>query len=297
MALRQATLVEKRLKETYPDIAFELVRIKTKGDKITDVALSKIGGKGLFVKEIEKALLDGEIDLAVHSMKDVPTEIPYGLCIGIIPKREDPRDVVIAKKGLTLITLNRNGKIGTSSLRRQAQLLHLRRDLHIVPLRGNLDTRIRKLNSEGLDAIILASAGVKRMGLETTISEYLSPDIMLPAIGQGALGIELRQDDKRTYNLLSFLDHYHSRLTVEAERAFLKQLGGGCQVPIAALGYIEDHYLKLDGLVADTRGRQMVRDQIMGKPEKAEELGFKLAERLLSKGAQNMLNEIYGGES
>jgi len=296
LALWQATWIKNRLEDRYPEITLELIKIKTKGDKISDVPLSKIGGKGLFVKEIEQALMDGRIDMAVHSMKDVPTEVPHGLYIGIIPKRDDPRDVLIAKRGGTFRTIKRGAKIGTSSLRRKAQLLYLRKDLQVVPLRGNLDTRIRKLDKEDLDAIIVASAGVRRMELQEKVSEYLSPGIMLPAIGQGALGIELRQGDEKMYNLVAFLDHHRTRLSIEAERSFLKRLGGGCQVPIAALGILEDKRLKLQGLVADTEGKQIIKDQIEGEPSNAQELGRKLAERLLRKGAQKILDEVYGGK-
>lgn len=296
LALWQATWIKNRLEDRYPEITLELIKIKTKGDKISDVPLSKIGGKGLFVKEIEQALMDGRIDMAVHSMKDVPTEVPHGLYIGIIPKRDDPRDVLIAKRGGTFRTIKRGAKIGTSSLRRKAQLLYLRKDLQVVPLRGNLDTRIRKLDKEDLDAIMVASAGVRRMELQEKVSEYLSPGIMLPAIGQGALGIELRQGDEKMYNLVAFLDHHQTRLSIEAERSFLKRLGGGCQVPIAALGILEDKRLKLQGLVADTEGKQIIKDQIEGEPSNAQELGRKLAERLLRKGAQNILDEVYGGK-
>jgi len=295
LALWQATWIKKRFEDRYPEITIELIKIKTKGDKISDVPLSKIGGKGLFVKEIEQALMDGRIDMAVHSMKDVPTEVPYGLYIGIIPERDDPRDVLITKREGTLRTIKKGAKIGTSSLRRKAQLLYLRKDLQVLPLRGNLDTRIRKLDTEDLDAIIVASAGVRRMGLQEKVSEYLSPGIMLPAVGQGALGIELRQGDEKIYNLVAFLDHHQTRLSVQAERSFLKQLGGGCQVPIAALGIIEDRRLKLQGLVANTEGTQIIKDQIEGEPSNAQELGKELAERLLRKGAQNILDEVYGG--
>lgn len=296
LALWQATWIKKRLEDRYSEITLELIKIKTKGDKISDVPLSKIGGKGLFVKEIEQALMDGRIDMAVHSMKDVPTEVPYGLYIGIIPERDDPRDILITKQGDTLRTIKRGAKIGTSSLRRKAQLLYLRKDLQVVPLRGNLDTRIRKLDKEDLDAIIVASAGVRRMELQEKVSEYLSPGVILPAVGQGALGIELRQGDEKTYNLVAFLDHPQTSLSVQAERSFLKRLGGGCQVPIAALGIFENKRLKLQGLVANTKGTQIIKDQIEGKPSNAQELGKKLAERLLRKGAQKILDEVYGGK-
>lgn len=295
LALWQASWVKQRIEERYPDIVLELVKIKTKGDKILDAPLAQIGGKGLFVKEIEEALMDHRIDLAVHSMKDVPTELPSGLHIGIIPQREDPRDALIAKEGILLKDIRRNARVGTSSLRRQTQLLKMSKDLQIVPLRGNLDTRIRKLDTENLDAIIVASAGVNRMGLEAKVSEYLSPDIMLPAIGQGALAIELRENDEKTHNLLSFLNDYSSMVTVHAERGFLKRLGGGCQVPIAALATLDgDKHLRLQGLVADTKGVEIIRGEINGELQDASILGIELAERLLNKGAQAILDEVYG---
>ena len=239
LALWQANWVKTALTAGHPSLSVELVPIKTKGDKILDVALAKVGGKGLFVKEIEEALLNGHIDLAVHSMKDMPAEIPDGLCIGAIPRRETPQDVLISRKGLPLSQLGQNARIGTSSLRRTAQLLYVRPDLVILPLRGNLDTRLKKLEAENLDAIILAAAGVKRLGIEYRITEYLDEKVMLPAVGQGALCIEIRENDPEVESITTLLEHHETRTVVMGERAFLNRLEGGCQVPIAAHGKIE----------------------------------------------------------
>ena len=243
LALWQANWVQSALNEKFPGQKVELVTIKTKGDKILDVPLAKVGGKGLFVKEIEQALLEGRIDLAVHSMKDMPAEIPQGLCIGAVPQREDPADVLVSKDGLVFSALKSGAVIGTSSLRRAAQLRHVRPDIVIMPLRGNLDTRLKKLQSENLDAIVLAAAGIKRLNLEQRITEYLPADIMLPAVGQGALCIERRQDDRRIEPLLATLDHPSTRAVVMGERTFLNRLGGSCQVPIAGHGEIHGNTL------------------------------------------------------
>jgi len=224
LALWQANKIRSDLVAIFPDISFELVIIKTKGDKILDVPLAKVGGKGLFVKEIEEALLNGSIDMAVHSMKDMPAAIPSGLCIGSVPLRENPKDVLISASGLKLSGLKSGAAVGTSSLRRSAQLLHTRSDLNIVPLRGNLDTRLKKLETENLDAIILAAAGVKRMGYEDRITEFIEKEIMLPAVGQGALCIEIRENDPDIKKLVSTIDHIPTKIAVTCERAFLNRL-------------------------------------------------------------------------
>ncbi len=297
LALWQANWVKDSIEREHQGVEVEIIRIKTTGDKITDVPLAKVGGKGLFVKEIEEALLDNRIDLAVHSMKDVPTDLPEGLHIGVITEREDPRDALISKEGVCLNELPQGADIGTSSLRRQSQLLNIRPDFRIHQLRGNLDTRIRKLmEGDTLDAIIVASAGVRRMGWEERITEYISSDVSLPAIGQGSLGIETRVDDDRINGLVSFLNHEPSSIAVRAERAFLKRLEGGCQVPIAAYGVIEDGLLRLSGLVGRIDGRKIVKDTIEGELKACEELGIRLAERLLESGAREILEEVYGGE-
>ena len=293
LALEQSGWVKSLLEERFKDLQVGLTKIKTTGDMILDVPLAQVGGKGLFVKEIEEALLRQEIDLAVHSMKDVPTFLPEGLHLGAITEREDPRDVLISKDGRLFKELRHRARIGTSSLRRQAQLLHLRPDLEVVQLRGNLDTRIRKLSREGLDGIILAAAGLKRMGWLDKITEYLPFEVSLPAVGQGALGIECRVMDGVINQKLECLNHPTTRCCVLAERAFLRRLEGGCQVPIAAYGQLENGRLKLNGLVSSVDGMRLIRNDAEGLPEEAEELGKHLAERLISEGADTILKEIY----
>ncbi len=293
LALFQANWVKDQLVQTHPALKVTLIKIKTTGDKIQDAPLAKIGGKGLFVKEIEEALLQDRVDLAVHSIKDVPTEFPQGLHLSVITRREDPRDVFISRDGIGLKDLRQHAKIGTSSLRRQAQLLHFRSDIELVPLRGNLDTRLKKLKTMHLDAIVLALAGVKRLGLEENITEIIPTDISLPAIGQGALGIETRLNDKRVEEKIQFLNDKDSWIAVSAERAFLKKLEGGCQVPIAAFARIVGTTLQIDGLVGTIDGKRLIRHHREGPIEKAESLGVELAEILLNKGAKEILDEIY----
>ena len=292
LALWQADWVKSELNARHPSFSFELVTIKTKGDKILDVPLAKVGGKGLFVKEIEDALLNGLIDLAVHSMKDMPAEIPQGLCIGTIPQRETPQDVLISKKGLLLSELKPQSRIGTSSLRRTAQLLHARPDLVILPLRGNLDTRLKKLETENLDAIILAAAGVKRLGLEGRITEYMDENVMLPAVGQGALCIEIRQNDPEVEPIVSSLEHHQTRVEVMGERAFLNRLEGGCQVPIAAYGKIEKNTFTLCGLVATVDGKTVIKETLSGPKDSSEIIGVKLADRLVGMGAKTIMENL-----
>ena len=292
LALWQANWVKQAIEARQAHLAVEILIIKTKGDKILDVPLAKIGGKGLFVKEIEEALLDGGIDIAVHSMKDMPGDIPQGLCVGAVPERENPFDVLISAHGFCLKDLKIGARIGTSSLRRSAQLFHVRPDLNIVPLRGNLDTRLKKLDSDELDAIILAAAGVRRLGLEDRITEYLDEDILLPAAGQGALCIEIRDNDAKTTAAVSGLDHFRTRRVVLGERAFLHRLQGGCQVPIAAYGKTDGNAIWLSGLVASLDGKNIIRDSVSGPEAEAESLGIQLAERLLSKGADRLLDEL-----
>ncbi len=294
LAIWQAEWVRSRLVAIHPQYKAELAKIKTTGDKILDVPLAKVGGKGLFVKEIETALLEGRIDLAVHSMKDMPAEIPPGLCIGVVPERENPLDILIARDGHLFQDLPEGADLGSSSLRRGAQVRHIRPDITVHPLRGNLDTRIRKLETEGLDAIILAAAGVKRLGLEACITEYLPEAIMLPAIGQGALAIEVREDDDATRDLIAPMDHRETRLAVESERAFLCQLEGGCQVPIAAHAKIVGDELDLTGLVAELDGSVLIREAIMGPVNQHQELGVKLANQLLEQGGRKILENIFG---
>ncbi len=342
LALYQAEFIRSELKRLYTDLEIELSKIKTTGDKILDVPLAKVGGKGLFVKEIEDALLKNEVNIAVHSMKDVPTEFPDGLHLAVICKREDPRDALIigqksrvksqesnpplppfsfasanppecgkGGRGETtkslIYDLPRNTKVGTSSLRRSCQLLNIRPDLKILQLRGNLDTRIRKLDEGQFNAIILAAAGVKRLGLENRMTEILPVDISLPAIGQGAIGVECRVNDEVINNLIAPLNHPETSLCVRAERAFLKRLEGGCQVPIAAYARIEKREkisnfefrisklkLIMDGLVGSISGERVIKGHIEGNPENGESLGITLAEDILSRGALEILNEVYG---
>ena len=294
LAVHQSQWVQARLQELAPGLTISLQRIQTSGDKILDVPLAKIGGKGLFVKEIEDALLSKEIDLAVHSMKDVPTALPEGLDILCVPPREDPRDALITRDGCRLDQLKPGARIGTSSLRRQAQLLHYRPDFTIEMLRGNLDTRLRKLREGQFDAIVLAAAGLRRLAWDAEITEYLPVELSLPAIAQGALGIEARSDDTFVRELLSRFEHRPTRITVTAERALLHRLEGGCQVPIAAHAVLEGERLTVDGLVASVDGCRVIRHQIQGPASEAQTLGTKLAERLLADGADVILKEIYG---
>lgn len=295
LALWQANWTRSELERRYPGIEVELVKIKTIGDKILDVPLAQVGGKGLFVKEIEEAMLRGEIDLAVHSMKDVPTEFPDGLGLVVTTQREDPRDAFISD-GISFSQLRQGARIGTSALRRQAQLLKVRPDLEMVIIRGNVETRIRKLKEDGLDAVILAAAGLNRLGFTEVITELLSTDFSIPAIGQGALGLECRLDDIATIEALSFLNHADTAAAVAAERALLKRCEGGCQVPIAAHGTVTGDTLTLVGLIASVDGKQTVRDSVSGSTTDAVTLGIQLADRLLSAGGKAILEEVYQRE-
>lgn len=294
LALWQAEWVKSQLLGGQQELIVELVVIKTTGDKILDVPLAMVGGKGLFVKEIEEALLDGRADLAVHSVKDMPAELPEGLHLAAMPPREDPRDALISKNGAGLDKLPHGARVGTSSLRRAAQLLHLRPDLRIETLRGNVDTRLRKLESEGLDAIVLAAAGLKRMELSQVISEYLEPERILPAVGQGALGIETRIGDVSTNEIVASLIHQQTVTTVRAERAFLKRLEGGCQVPIGGYATMEGETLILTGMVADLQGVRLIRKEMRGDARQPEVVGESLAEVVLESGGREILAEIYG---
>ena len=302
LALWQAEWVKSELERMNPGLQVELNKIKTTGDKILDVPLAKVGGKGLFVKEIEEALLRGEADLAVHSMKDVPTEFPQGLHLAVICEREDPRDAFIAPLQGSTFKVQRfselpaGSTLGTSSLRRSSQLLSLRPDLKIVQLRGNLETRFRKLDEGQFDAMILATAGVKRLGWEQRITEIIDPAISLPAIGQGAIGIECRTDDGFINSLIAPLNHNVTSICVRAERALLKRLQGGCQVPIAAHAVIREGRLVMDGLVGSVTGDRIIKEHIEGNIEDAETIGITLGEKLLSMGADKILAEVYGSE-
>jgi hydroxymethylbilane synthase len=289
LALTQANLVADSLKKLDPGITAEICVIKTSGDIMQDVSLTKIGGKGVFVKEIEDALASGTVDLAVHSMKDVPTEIPAGLTFAAIMRREDARDVLVSKNNKKMEFMPRGARIGTGSMRRSAQLLAVLPDLAIVSLRGNLETRLKKIETENLQGIILAAAGMKRMGLTEKISQYLPIETMLPAVGQGALGLQIRDSDYALGELVAKLNHVPTAAEITAERSFLRHLGGGCLLPIAAFGKLEDEQLTLDGLVAAPQGTSIIRDKVRGSVLEAEELGKKLAEIILEKGGKKLL--------
>ena len=293
LAVTQSTWVKSQIEQAHPQVRVELVKITTKGDRILDVPLAKVGGKGLFVKEIEDALLAGEVDLAVHSMKDVPTELPEGLFIGIVPARETPLDAYISNRFATLEALPVGARVGTSSLRRKSQLAAVRPDLAILDLRGNVDTRLRKLDEGQYDAIILAGAGLNRLGLQGRITAELDPTLMLPAIGQGALGIELRRDDTQLLADLQFLHDPRTATAVAAERAFLLRLEGGCQVPIGAHAVVDGETVRLTGLIASVDGRQLLRDTLTAPPAEATALGTHLAELLLARGGKAILDAVY----
>ena len=311
LALWQAEWVKAEIQMIDPGIDVRLIKIKTTGDMILDVPLAQVGGKGLFVKEIEEAILRNDVDIAVHSMKDVPTDFPAGLHLSAICEREDPRDAFVSQvqssksKVQSIKDLPQGARIGTSSLRRSSQLLNMRPDLQITQLRGNLDTRLRKLDEGQFDAIILAAAGVKRLGLQNRITEILPFEVSLPAIGQGAIGIECRADDEIINKIVGALNHKETSIAVRAERAFLRKLEGGCQVPIAAYARIEhraegkeqraqkDSLLVMDGLVGSIDGKRLVKGRIEGRPEDYESLGIRLAEDLLSRGAHEILAEVY----
>jgi hydroxymethylbilane synthase len=292
LALWQAEFVQFEV-ERMTGGKVEIVKIKTTGDMILDVPLARVGGKGLFVKEIEEALLSGRIDLAVHSMKDVPTDLPPALEIVAITKREDPRDAFISDKVKRFEDLPKGARVGTSSLRRQTQLLGIRPDLVVLDNRGNLDTRIRKMEEGKFDAIILAAAGLRRLGWEGRITQVLPEEVSLPAIGQGALGIEIRREDAETRNAVSFLNDRDTSLSVRAERGFLKRLEGGCQVPIAAYGRTNGDSIEIDGMVGRPDGSEIVRGSARGAVADPEALGVKLAEQLLARGAKEILDEVY----
>jgi hydroxymethylbilane synthase len=291
LALWQANWTKSELEKRWPGLGVELVPIKTTGDKILDVPLAKIGGKGLFTKEIDEALLDGRIDLAVHSMKDVPFQLPGGIDFGAIPEREDPRDALISN-GPRLQDLRPDATIGTSSLRRQVQLRHRFPAFNLVTLRGNVDTRLRKVAAGEFDAIILAAAGIKRLGYEERITQILDDDLMVSAVGQGALGIVCRSFDKETRARLELLDHSTTRTAVTAERGLLRALGGSCQIPVAGKAKVEGKRLTIKGLVASLDGQRVVMDELSGPADRSVELGLELGQRLMALGADQILAEI-----
>ena len=292
LALYQAHWVKEKIEQKHPEISVAIEIIKTSGDIIVDAPLNKIGGKGIFTKEIEEALLARKIDLAVHSMKDLPTALPEGLCLGAIPQREDVRDAFLSNQFESIDTLPASARVGTSSLRRQSQLLLIRKDLQIVNLRGNLDTRIRKLDEGQYDAILLACAGLVRLGLSHRIKQRIPIDLLCPAVGQGALGIEVREKDESGLAALDELHDQEAARAVYAERAFLQRLGGGCQVPIAAHAWEADGNLQMLGVVANLDGSNIYRSNDQAPLAQAELLGTRLAEKLLSLGAQEIVDTL-----
>jgi len=292
LARWQAEHVKAELERLHPGLKTELLPMTTKGDKILDSPLAKIGGKGLFIKELEVAILEGKADIAVHSMKDVPMEFPEGLGLAVICEREDYRDAFVSNKYSSFDALPQRAIVGTSSLRRQCQLRAIRPDIQIKDLRGNVNTRLSKLDDGEYDAIVLAAAGLLRLGMQDRIQAYLEPSLCLPAGGQGAIGIESRVDDKKVLNYLSVLNHRHSAICVNAERAMNTRLNGGCQVPIACLSELKGDSLSLYGIVGSVDGKEILRTQLEGSAEAAEELGIKVAEQLLQQGAQRLLDKI-----
>jgi len=295
LALWQANHVRVALMARNTGLDVELFTMTTQGDKILDTPLAKVGGKGLFVKELELGILEGQADLAVHSMKDVPVEFPDGLGLAAILEREDPRDALISNAFTSIDTLAQGARVGTSSLRRQCQLRARRADLEVLDLRGNVNTRLAKLDSGDYDAILLAAAGVKRMGWEDRITELLPPEQFLPAIGQGAIGIEIRVADEKVSRIVEALNDERTATRIRAERALNKRLQGGCQVPIAGYSEISHGVMVLRALVGRPDGTELVQGVISGKPEDAEELGQVLADDLLSRGAKQILDEVYAG--
>lgn len=293
LALWQANYIKDRIETAFPDKTVEIITIKTTGDRITDRPLAAVGGKGLFVKEIEAALLEERVDLAVHSMKDMPGELPKGLVIGVIPERENPYDVLISRDHKVLAEYAKGAKIGTSSLRRGSQLKHARPDLEIASIRGNLDTRLRKLKEGEYDAIVLAAAGLRRLGQADEISEYLTDATMVPAVGQGALCIESRETDPEMEEIMAALDHGPTRVCVEGERAFLRKIEGSCHIPVACFGKItDDGRVLLTAVVASEDGREVIRESMTAGTGEVEAMGQKLAEQLLANGGKRILENL-----
>lgn len=293
LAIWQANWVKERLEALHLGLTVVLLGMTTQADRMLLTPLNKIGGKGLFVKELEEALLDGRADLAVHSMKDMPMELPPGLCLPVMCEREDPRDAFVSNQFVTLTELPPSSVVGTSSLRRQSQLQALRPDLHMNYLRGNVNTRLKKLDDNDFAAIILAAAGLKRLGFEKRIRSYLTIEESLPAAGQGVLGIECRESDLATQELILPLRHLQSQLCVTAERALCRRLGGGCQVPIAAYAELQNEKIFLRGLVANANGSQILRVEFSDGTDHADQLGLKAAEELLHLGAGEILRELH----
>jgi hydroxymethylbilane synthase len=295
LALWQAEHVAALLRRAHPRLSVELLPMSTKGDRILDRSLAAIGGKGLFIKELESAIEDGRAHLAVHSMKDMPAELPHGLMLAAMLPRADPRDALVARGARSLAELPRGARLGTSSLRRKAQLLAARPDLKIAELRGNIDTRLKRLDDGELDAMVLAAAGLSRLGLEARIGALLEPDVSLPAVGQGVIGIECRTDDAAVREAVQALEDPFARAAVSAERAFARRLGGSCQSPIAAFAELDSGRLTLRGLVAEPDGSRIIRDTIAGPIAEAETLGNRLADRVLAAGARELLERLAHG--
>ncbi len=295
LALRQAEMVADRLRQAHPGLTVTLVPMSTKGDKLLDVPLATVGGKGLFLKELEHALLDNRADIAVHSVKDVTVSLPEGLCMPVIAKREDPRDALVSNQYHSLDALPDGARIGTSSLRRRCQLNALKPGLEIINLRGGVHTRLKKLDAGEFDALVLACAGLMRLGLDQRIAQRLEPDRFVPAIGQGAIGIELRQGDAAVEALVAPLNDHHSSICVRAERAMNEALGGGCQVPIAGHARLDDHTLSLVGVVSSLDGKELIRVSDSAADTEAEALGHRVADALNSRGAKRILDAVYAG--
>lgn len=292
LALWQAEFIKNELQRLNPSITVELVHFNTKGDRILEKPLAEVGGKGLFTAELEAAMHAGDIDMAVHSLKDMPTELPQGLTLGAISKREVPYDALISPQYKTLDKLPKGARIGTSSLRRQAQLLHRRPDLKIEVIRGNVQTRLNKIETEGLDGVILAQAGLKRLGLDHQITQVFTADEMIPAVGQGALAIECRVDDVEMLDMLSLIDDEPTRLAVEGERSFLNQLNGNCQVPMGVHGTIEKGQLTLKALIASTDGKTVYEGELSGPATKSVMLGKNLAKALYEEGGKHIIEAL-----
>jgi len=292
LALWQADFIKGIIRAEFPNLKIEISVIRTTGDKIADSPLSRIGGKEMFVKEIEEALLRDEIDIAVHSMKDMPTALPKGLKIGAVAERHDPRDVLVSKDHIKFYELPKKATIGTGSIRRQAQLLCLRSDLRILPIRGNVDTRLKKLRNEGFDGIVLALAGLKRMGLESEVTEAFSAEVLVPAPGQGIVAIECREDDKEINEILLQINHRESEIVASAERSFLERLGGSCQVPVGCYAESKEGRIRILGLIASPDGGEVIRDEIKGSLDDHKSLGKELAERILEKGGERILSSL-----
>ena len=292
LALWQANWARDSLLSYRPDLKIDIAVIKTRGDRLAQAPLNEIGGKEVWTKELEESLFDNQIDLAVHSLKDLPTQLPEGLTLGAISLREDVRDVLVSRNDLSLRNLKKGAAIGTSSLRRQSHLLNFRKDFEIKAIRGNVDTRLGKLESEGLDAVALSGAGMMRLGFLDRVSEFLSPERMLPAPGQGALGIEIREGDARVQDLVSKLEDPVTRSAVTAEREMLRILGGGCRVPIGGWSRMESGQLVLDGMVGMPDGTRILRARAVGVVEDPRELGGRLAKQLIGKGAKEILDTL-----